>query len=655
MENNEKYLIAEEETIILCSSCHAAPPTKSYPEPIYPDFNAFLASTMAYSRETLEATAQDLLWFTAEIQRLRDTLEKLERQCSYAQRQHDLIKASLAPIRTVPVEVLSEIFSVYCMDQVIDIPITDCHPADILSAVCSQWRVIVNNTPEIWSYLNVTCPLGPKSPYLREESETILSRKGLTRCLTMSKNAPLHVTLLSPYTEFKNGSSLLELALAHSQRWKCADLEIFPYIASTFVEFLHTSRERSQEDLFFALRKLHVSAHDLYISLDQTSFPLLRSSIPQLEEFSFSCQRAAQMPYGPTTLYKLFIDTEITRLEVFDQFQDEDLAFLDELTALRKMHLWKYVGARALPSLKMHTASSLKHLVIRVYIPLFRDAVLSLFSGLTLPALTSLEVSQFGFSPNVVWDKVAFDSMIQRSGCVLHSLYLEEIQIGFEELRTLIQAVPMLRDLTFCEYSKDKSQCSVVGSQLCRLLTWNAVSPSSSLLPNLKDIELRVYSSLDDDFLDIISDLVISRTSSLSMSSSSKAVIESGLQEYLSYFRLHSLGGSAIENIDSVMRRLENEARSNIPNCSGVSFRIIVPPDSEASDDSSSSTWSDDSSVVITEDSQHDRQRWEEDFPSDQSDIVAEEEGSSEPEFFPLPPAATGEILLRRYYDETEG
>jgi len=92
------------------------------------------------------------------------------------------------------------------------------------------------------------------------------------------------------------------------------------------------------------------------------------------------------------------------------------------------------------------------------------------------------------------------------------------------------------------------------------------------------------------------------------------------------------------------MRSLETQVKAHTG--SGPSFHLIVYEESEPED----SVWSDNTSVFITEDSDYDRREWEEDFPSDASDIVAEEEGESDIITFDPNVSAAGERLIEQYY-----
>ncbi|THU95565.1 hypothetical protein K435DRAFT_590777, partial [Dendrothele bispora CBS 962.96] len=106
--------------------------------------------------EYLEIVVKDIAWLDVEIQRLEDTVEKLEQQRLNARKRRDLILASFAPINRAPAEILAEIFSLYCEDEILDRPLMGyTHPADLLSVVCFRWKSTVESTPKLWSRISI--------------------------------------------------------------------------------------------------------------------------------------------------------------------------------------------------------------------------------------------------------------------------------------------------------------------------------------------------------------------------------------------------------------------------------------------------------------------------------------------------------------------
>ncbi|KAG7440585.1 uncharacterized protein BT62DRAFT_822915, partial [Guyanagaster necrorhizus] len=71
-----------------------------------------------------------------------------------AERSHAAVKLAkyryfIAPIRRVPNEILSEIFSFTCADMSDSVDIVSGAPW-VLSHVCSLWRSICLSSPRLW-------------------------------------------------------------------------------------------------------------------------------------------------------------------------------------------------------------------------------------------------------------------------------------------------------------------------------------------------------------------------------------------------------------------------------------------------------------------------------------------------------------------------
>ncbi|KAF5336633.1 hypothetical protein D9758_015940 [Tetrapyrgos nigripes] len=244
---------------------------------------------------------------------------------------------------------------------------------------------------------------------------------------------------------------------------------------------------------------------------------------------------------------------------------------------------------------------SVSHLVVRAFhdIDSVTSVTLTLFSHLSLPNLTSLEISQFGSNPNgTIWSSSSFSTMIQNSGsaCRLRSLYLDEIQISLEDLIALLRLTPDLTHLTFCEYGANDTETDV-GATLFSLLTWSQSSgdtlpddgphQSIGILPFLSDIDLRTRSYLDHTLMESICDLIESRTSLSShfLSSNPTNSLWSGVCT-LKYFRFEpTFSGSPyiVSGTEQDMDRFEKLARRS--SLSRKAFFVVVPSIPVGSDD----------------------------------------------------------------------
>jgi len=267
----------EENSIVLCKVCQEIFPIKSYET---------LAS-LCLDLESLKEIARDVSWLTEEAERFKDTLAKLEKQQLIAQKYRERLTKLISPICNIPVELLTEIFRVYCEDEVLDESPIFKHPADVLSAVCSQWKNIVENSPGIWSCISVT--IG------RTRDSEPAARRVLDRCLGMSKQSPLNVVCSKGWHN-RTSVSLLKMALEHSERWQSADIEFDSSdVTALIAQFLERSPGQSHGTLFPMLRTLKIISPfwGVYIPFYRAPLPFQPSYLPRVREFSLSCRGAS--------------------------------------------------------------------------------------------------------------------------------------------------------------------------------------------------------------------------------------------------------------------------------------------------------------------------------------------------------------------------
>jgi hypothetical protein len=114
-------------------------------------------------------------------------------------------RAQIAPINSLPAEVLSEIFS-FCSSS---------HPRDLftVNAVSRFWRNVALNDPRLWSILSIQ-----------------LSPRNLSLYLSRSRNLPLHIRIkpLSPLEIWRTPqlTSFLQMTLAHPGRRRIHSFEV---------------------------------------------------------------------------------------------------------------------------------------------------------------------------------------------------------------------------------------------------------------------------------------------------------------------------------------------------------------------------------------------------------------------------------------------
>ncbi|THU85946.1 hypothetical protein K435DRAFT_374959 [Dendrothele bispora CBS 962.96] len=132
------------------------------------------------------------------IQDYEETIDKSEDEVlvSLRNRQKELhgqitwYRSLFAPIRRLPLEVLSRIFALVCVECKFSHKEIDC-PSTRLSHVCAGWRELARSIPILWSHININFSWESS---IRCGPDTI--RSILTTHLELSQNLPLSVALI---------------------------------------------------------------------------------------------------------------------------------------------------------------------------------------------------------------------------------------------------------------------------------------------------------------------------------------------------------------------------------------------------------------------------------------------------------------------------
>ncbi|THV05860.1 hypothetical protein K435DRAFT_62057 [Dendrothele bispora CBS 962.96] len=166
--------------------------------------------------QLLKECEDDLGKFQKEIDTLRRTTAKLERDMHTLELYVKELRCISAPVRKLPPEILIEIFRNVC--SVIDKEagndlrsrkIRDV-PTLVLASVCSAWREIVVSTPSLWSHFSMS------------DDPAITSRRLLNLFLERASTTPLHFHLESSENDYGNFTEILNAG----DRWGSACLNI---------------------------------------------------------------------------------------------------------------------------------------------------------------------------------------------------------------------------------------------------------------------------------------------------------------------------------------------------------------------------------------------------------------------------------------------
>ena len=163
--------------------------------------------TRDYSKVVVEMEVETMR-LDDEMCRLRQVMDSLARERQNLAQSLDEHRSLVAPIRRIPQEMLSEIFS-HCIGS---LPCIEGDSAPmLLTFVCSRWRRVVISSPALWSNIYVAYYDRPSVNML----EIWLARSGVF---------PLR---LSVESENKNNNAIRSL-IPHSHRWHTVMLSLHP-------------------------------------------------------------------------------------------------------------------------------------------------------------------------------------------------------------------------------------------------------------------------------------------------------------------------------------------------------------------------------------------------------------------------------------------
>ncbi|KAF7298733.1 hypothetical protein MIND_00820800 [Mycena indigotica] len=177
-------------------------------------------------------------------------------------------RALLSPIRRLPQDVLREIFTEflsrqkYCGMKTFDGPI-------LLGRICSQWRSLALETPELWSRLHVVEPAPSAMSRSAHSTRTMQLIDGIKLWLDRAGSRPLYLSfqrepsLRSPLAD--NHSSVLDLLISYAPRCKAICTPFLEDVTIEIRQFVHSNGETPSpwQSLLFlraaSLRKLTLS------------------------------------------------------------------------------------------------------------------------------------------------------------------------------------------------------------------------------------------------------------------------------------------------------------------------------------------------------------------------------------------------------------
>ncbi|KAG7091535.1 hypothetical protein E1B28_010564 [Marasmius oreades] len=404
-----------------------------------------------------------------------------------------------SPIRKLPPETLRRIFGIAAGPNQCGRP---CHGRGTsifrLSSVCTRWREVALNSPELWANISIYMDLGAIRP--------------LELCLRRSQQHPLSLQLDPGWDRAQAGtpiSELFRLLLEHSRRWQHLDVRTVDFFAFDGIGEMPLLQSVkccpfAGEIMPFGnapnLRQLQIlqEFHDVGEPVDLTSLPW--STLRHLD----------------------LVDTE--------HYWDRE-AIVECFRRGNKLQSFVYRHeSEEYPSIRTRNehcvVSNIESLSLELPNPDSFNYVLSeMIQAVTLPSLVNFTISctppePYG-EPNYIkffmaWPGNVFSEFMERSKCNLTTLALKGIPLSESKLMPLLQLTPSLHTFILHEFlatedawddddfedRKNKYQ-TVTESFLNRLavspLTADPFLSRNPLLPKLKWFTLRVQSHFDAD------------------------------------------------------------------------------------------------------------------------------------------------------------
>jgi len=233
----------ENETSI-CNQClcNKPYPQRSFSESESDILEALRSNKVSESAEASEISEYidnaefDLAVYEAEIERLLSFINRLRGQTEQLKKRIAWKRALISPVRKLPNEILASIFT-YCLGNGY-FSNSQYYQDPNFVTVCSLWRSVALNSPEIWSNVSLTL----EDNYV--PSRTI---RAVTRHLAQSQMRPLVATLrikFGPYPYHHTAADCLTAFLSQAHRWR--NLSIY----------LQDNAARSSDDIWGLLTKI---------------------------------------------------------------------------------------------------------------------------------------------------------------------------------------------------------------------------------------------------------------------------------------------------------------------------------------------------------------------------------------------------------------
>lgn len=478
------------EAIPLCQQCeHAFFPSDIRPSASFAEqCRGFYTPSKGRGRDILreisrlEGVVND---YDRELTRLRDIATQLESGRAQVQTHIDSYTSLLsAPVRRLrnplfqsnhpstlslpahhdPDRILKRIFTFACYrdeDEHANSHLQWLTPLKI-SHVCSHWRKISLDLPEMWSYLDVSGDLDPESN--RKLLHAYIARARTDTPLSVRIELDRHFSYMQRH--------VLNLILDHADRWREAIIVVDHQQLWRFLSFP-----------FDILEKLVLRIGNI-----QSNRPV--------DNFKF----APRLRYVKVdaALSALSFPFSVRRIDLRGRADHSDVVRLEaHQLDVPDLHLSLFPVFRDAPV----RLTNLQALTVHALSPDFE----AFAQTVTMPHLNRLNIV---FDKDHTYDISSFHSLlstVERSECQLsafsmdmthcpgkhHQSHIEKLQTDENELRDFLDAIPSITELRVVEpRGSNCEHCNIITMLLWWLVVADYYDTSSLTLPNLRKLEL---------------------------------------------------------------------------------------------------------------------------------------------------------------------
>lgn len=415
----------------------------------------------------------------AEISRLHSLIISLENNRRELKSREKVYTSLTAPIRTLPPEILSQVFSHFCGNNAISLP--KAPALSILTNVCAHWRNLIISNAMLWSKISMTRSCKEKS---LKVLDAYLQRSG-----------QLPFTLECKFNTLEMEVLTMDAFIQHSHRWRDLDV-IFGDPAS-------------QEMLWDALRgnlplleRLVIYVEDGDDGIFQAP-PYACGSLPRLHTLSLECQIG-----GIELPWKQLLHLSLSNHDVDDVLRI--LALCPRLETVKLYHCEKLWDEKKEDRGVYRVLPNLRAITIELGYTKGLSFVSAFFKRITCPLLDTISIefkSEYSVADRQ-WPAAVFSSFLSRSACNITSLSLDQLPFPDLDLAAVMTSMPSLTHLRFVEMKERNRMLCLNDSVLRSLLPASSFvyKSSSSLVPNLRSIYLKTDgSSMSDQcFVDVV-------------------------------------------------------------------------------------------------------------------------------------------------------